>query len=1213
MADAMDLTVDGVDKPGYTLVHQVIELDVDFSEQIRGRTEITLYPDSKDLRDITISSKQCRIGSVLVNDQKPLHWDLHEPCDRLRVHAQGAGIHQHHILDSKLGDGLGSDAELSITLPIDVKIEEVNLTEIHTQSLGTITLSGTDGVDPTETTQTLSDTSVAKYTPLKVSIEFVSHHLRDGLQFVLGKPGNGRWPHAYTRSSPSSGTASCIIPCIDSLTARCTWDITIRCPKTVRDAFRQAIPTVSLEGTSFNGEASDIMDREMLVICSGDMTDDVVRKENPDQKIVSFSCSQQLSARQIGFAIGPFERVSLSALRDAQDEEELGQNAVELLGYCLPGRSEEMRNTTLATAYAMDSVVNKYLSYPFGSYSVIFVEDAPTETAIFAGLTLCSTRMLYPNDVIDPAQDVTRKLVHSITSQWFGMSIIAQDPGDTWVILAISYYMADAFMKDLCGNNEFRFRMRQMSDRVAELDHDRPSIYDIGTILHVDSSEYEFLSLKAPVVLFILDRRIAKVAGTSKMTGIISKILTKARIGDLSGNLLSTEIFQRTCERFYHAKIDDFVNQWVKGAGCPAFQMVAAFNKKKLVIEMNIKQVQVTKSAERHERDLDERMFMRDFREDHWEVYAAGVQPTFTGSMTIRIHESDGTPYEHIVEIKDTNNNYEIPYNAKYKRMKRSKKQKAKTTAELADGDNDALFYSLGDILSTDEELRDWKLVDWNDVEDATPRESPYEWIRADADFEWIGHIATQVHGWQATSMVQQDRDVVAQFEGLRQLAALESDRVIASVFLRTMVDDRYFHGIRSRAAAALVKQAQKGETHNPEGLGLFHLKKAFEELYCSKEHGSVLTRPNDFSNVKSYFLQGAIVVALSQIRDENGFAPLEVKEFLLDKLKFNDNSSNRYSDAFYVSRLMEALCSAVLARSTRPVDPDSMDIDVLENEQAHRRIEQEFINEVDRYRRMDEWTGSFQNLYSRTALDCQQMLREGGIGQNSVLQFLQYTRPGNYDELRLKAYEILIRPSLFDDKSVLKYVLHSMVADTSPFLRQGISDAFGRALASRAIGSAEEALTVVGQDDALAVDNDAVESRKKRLARRKSMDGATLALREELGNNETLQDFLWKAISYSDIGERDLRPLLDFCRLLYEPVDSLKMSLNYPRYWGCERLAKVSSYTAVRRSTNANLFPSPRNFVSTGQKKSAQRRCRNGSQHHPLLHQHQLQIPQNR
>jgi transcription initiation factor TFIID subunit 2 len=50
--------------------HQVVELEVDFSTQtLTGRCEITLLPQTKDIRAIKIDARQCVIpqGKVMVN------------------------------------------------------------------------------------------------------------------------------------------------------------------------------------------------------------------------------------------------------------------------------------------------------------------------------------------------------------------------------------------------------------------------------------------------------------------------------------------------------------------------------------------------------------------------------------------------------------------------------------------------------------------------------------------------------------------------------------------------------------------------------------------------------------------------------------------------------------------------------------------------------------------------------------------------------------------------------------------------------------------------------------------------------------------------------------------------------------------------------------------------------------------------------------------
>lgn len=118
-------------------------------------------------------------------------------------------------------------------------------------------------------------------------------------------------------------------------------------------------------------------------------------------------------------------------------------------------------------------------------------------------------------------------------------------------------------------------------------------------------------------------------------------------------------------------------------------------------------------------------------------------------------------------------------------------------------------------------------------------------------------------------------------------MAAQREHPLISSIFVRTLMDRRYFHGIRTAAAKALAKHAKE----EVDWIGLYHLEAAFEELFCLPN--SPMTRSNDFSDRALYNLQLAIPEAMAQIRDSNGKTPMRVKRFLYDKLKFNDNSNN--------------------------------------------------------------------------------------------------------------------------------------------------------------------------------------------------------------------------------------------------------------------------------------------------------------------------------
>ena len=100
-------------------------------------------------------------------------------------------------------------------------------------------------------------------------------------------------------------------------------------------------------------------------------------------------------------------------------------------------------------------------------------------------------------------------------------------------------------------------------------------------------------------------------------------------------------------------------------------------------------------------------------------------------------------------------------------------------------------------------------------------------------------------------------------------------------------MDRRYFHGIRTTAALALQKHA----TQQLDWVGLHHLEKAFQELFCFP--GSPMPRPNDFSDRATYLIQCIIPQAIAKVRDNGNTSPIRARTFLMEKLRFNDNSNN--------------------------------------------------------------------------------------------------------------------------------------------------------------------------------------------------------------------------------------------------------------------------------------------------------------------------------
>ncbi|KAJ5291049.1 hypothetical protein N7478_000300 [Penicillium angulare] len=1179
----------------FSVAHQKVELEIDFiNKTLKGNTEITIHPLRQDLKNIRLNFRQGEIKRFSVNGRAVPSWEYADPYENIQLY----GAQYYQRLTPKIDSLLKSprEPELKATIPKSVRIEELDPTSAEAQDQ--IALQGAgDGVDGPAGGRG-PEANLPRFKAVVLNIEFVTDRVRDGLQFVGVDSGDRRYPHAYTTNSLYSGVGCPLFPCVDDVASRCTWDISITCPSTLGDMFDRKARDASGSRSRAPTRHISVDDEglDLSVVCSGELTDDIVDPKDPSRKTVSFGCYSPLSARQIGFAVGPFEYVNLADFRESDQDEQLGQNAIPLHAFCLPGRGDEVQNTSFPMAQAIDFFSLSYGSYPFSSYKICFVDDVPSDTLPTACMSICSSHLLFPAEIIDPMYDSTRALVHALACQWSGINIIPNEPADTWVTVGVAWYITDTFMKKLCGNNEYRFRLKQMSDRVCEVDYERPSIYDMGNFLKIDPSEYQFIALKAPLVLFILDRRLTKASGKATMSRIISRLFLNSRMGDIPNGAVTSSLFQRVCERLGHAKLDVYFQQWVYGAGCPRFQATQRFNKKKLVVEMMIRQVQ---SEQQPPRDLDKNAFLRDVKEEVRHVYAGAIQPVFTGSMTLRIHEADGTPYEHIVEIKEGVTKFDIPYNTKYKRLKRNKKQRERTVVNGdSEAQEDVLLYCLGDVLQTEEETQQWKLADWTKEDEERMGQESYEWIRMDADFEWVCKLSLGMPGYMYLSQLQQDRDVVAQLESLQYMAAQREHPLISTIFARTLMDSRYFHGVRVTAARALVKHA-KDEV---DWIGLFHLERAFQELFCLP--GSPMTRSNDFSDRAAYILQQEIPEAISKVRDNSGKTPLRVKRFLFDKLKFNDNSNNEYSDNYYVASLMRSLCHALLGRNESRQDDELAHFDmerVLES-QAEEQLEKDALAEFDRYRRMDEWSGSYQNLYARAALQCQMQMMQANIQDLDLMRFIPYTRAGTYDLLRLQAFECLVDLDISQIPDLTRWLIYTMTSDPSAYVRHHALRLFGRALAMIAFGRPLQPEN--NQADGLIIEQESsTDIRQADLARRQTVPGAIEALKRELAGDGSMKEYLWAAANSFPIGILEISEIGDLCNVMFEPVTSKVAKLRLPRFWNVQNMGqgKVRFYRsknvrtslapskeAVKRKREEQAMPAPAPRITFKQSKTS-------------------------
>ncbi|KUI57125.1 Transcription initiation factor TFIID subunit 2 [Cytospora mali] len=1206
---AMANAHDGVAAPAeevtyepYTILEQHVQLDLNFrGKQFHGTTYIRIFKiTNDDLEYINLDARQCEIDldKITVNNQKvkATYRDPYEFLDTPEGYTWNA--HQHHL---RLNRMKPMQPKLRGDLPMTGR--ETKGCQPANGALRVWLRPEKIVLKPVQTPGVSGPQKPLNPNEFEITIPFRVTQVRDGLHFVGVDAGDTQYPHVYTRHSIEPGYASSLFPCVDDRTRIEKWEISLKFPRTVGDALKQ--PLASHPGDSTNGGATrnqqprrDFETTEedklldMTAICSGTL---VGEKEDPDgdvsKKVMTFN-AKHCGAQHIGFAVGPFEDVDLySAFRAEEEEVKLGGNAVKVHGYCLPGRSDEVRNTCQPLAHATDFFTLTFSKYPYdeNSYKICFVEEMVDDIVPMQAFSLCSNRLLYPADIIDTEVETTRKLVHSLASQYFGIFINPNEWTDTWIVVGLAYFMTDLYLRQLCGNNYYRFQIRTTAEHLTKVDHGRPSLHELGRYLHLGEFEMDFMTLKAPLVIFILDRRLLKSSNSAGVVRVISQRLRDAMQApdSFAANfVVSSDQFRRNCERKGRLRLESFWDQWVYSSGCPRLHITQRFNKKRLEVELTVVQNQVDWAKQPHPLQRDD--FWRDVVEERQAVLAAEVPLTFTGPMTFRVHEADGTPYEHCLEMKldaaaTKGSRLAMPYNTKYKRIKRvrqKKREKEHTKAPGAsrgdldgqdeDGnDDDEKGHTLnmfGDVLLSPDDMDSWKLVDWDEDQQQQMDQESYEWIRVDCDFEWIYYLDTNLKVYMTVAQLQQDRDIAAQVESMLQLTRNQPSNIQTTTLLRTLYDDRYFYGIRTMAAQALTGHAERANNFR----GMHHLLRVFKAFYCYPDTST--PRPNDFSDKKSYHVQAAIPAAVARVRGDLEFCPTEAREFILDQLIYNNNDENPFSDHFYIAKLLEALAISMVRAKIDEVNNGELDAEM-------QSFVVKALEQIDRYKSMDEVFSSYQNIWTRTALDCKVKLMKSGIIPIDGVEFMQYLTPDTLDVVQIKAFECMIELGLFLKPVLMKFLFTTMSLSSSPFVRDRLFKAFTRGLASIAFGEydigdhrATESVPKPNQA-ALSGENSAdtdnllldeedngglivehsdaiIQKRKSNVARRHDIAAALRALKEALQDNEDLQKEMWKAIDSPVIGLSEKRNLMELCSILFRAEDEMLVTMQYPVRW---------------------------------------------------------------
>lgn len=433
---------------------------------------------------------------------------------------------------------------------------------------------------------------------------------------------------------------------------------------------------------------------------------------------------------------------------------------------------------------------------------------------------------------------------------------------------------------------------------------------------------------------------------------------------------LSTSYFLKACKKVSGKDIKSFAEQWIFSAGSPVFSCSFSFNRKRSIIEVTLKQ-----------------------------STPGNPQKKVSGSLLIRVHEIDGV-FDHHVHIDDFSHHFELPVHAKAKKIKKKKKTPA-------------------DAASTVNETAKDHVVKEEGEEDAFV--SPLSWIRLDPEIEWISHPELHQPEFMLIEQLQNDRDVIAQQEAIASLRRDPTDAVVEALE-KVLNDPKCFYRIRIEAAEALAGCVPNPDTHIG-GLKLISFYNKGFALQSSETLVVPVPRPNNFEALQSYFIQKALPGAMSLVRTKNATLMELVGQVLLNMMRFNDNSSNAYSDNYHVAGTIKALSMHLQARKELGLPVE--------------RLGREFVKELDRYAIVEKIQPYYHNTVMVAILEAINDMRriEVPISQ-AIVKIDRLLGEGNFIRVRLAALHLLLSTETTLSSSLIE-ALKSLLGSRRPGIRQ--------------------------------------------------------------------------------------------------------------------------------------------------------------------------------
>uniref|UniRef100_A0AAZ3RI54 Transcription initiation factor TFIID subunit 2 n=1 Tax=Oncorhynchus tshawytscha TaxID=74940 RepID=A0AAZ3RI54_ONCTS len=677
--------------------HQVVCINnINFQRKsVIGFVELTIFPTVVNLNRIKLNSKQCRIYRVRVNDlEAPFIYNdptlevcHHESKQRNLNYFSSAYTAAVSAVDPDAGHG-----ELVIKVPSELwkQGDEMNV--------------------------------------LKVYIEFSLDQPKGGLHFVVPDvEGSMAERGAHVFSFGYQNSTRFWFPCVDSYSELCTW---------------------KLEFT---------VDASMVAVSCGDLVE-TVYTHDMRKKTFHYVLPIPTAASNISLSVGPFEILVEPYMH-------------EVTHFCLPQLLPLLKHS-MSYLHEIFEFYEEILTcrYPYSCFKTVFVDEAYVQVSSYASMSIFSTNLLHSAMIIDQTPLTRQCLAQALAQQFFGCFISRMSWADEWVLKGISGYIYGLYLKKTFGVNQYRHWIKEELDKMVEYelkmggvllhptfgggkDKDNPTPHLHFSIKHPHTLSWKYYKMfqcKAHLVMRLIENRISM----EFMLQVFNKLLSLASTASSqkyqshmwSQMLVSTHSFLKSISNVSGKDIGPLIKQWVDQSAVVKFFGSFAFNRKRNVLELEIRQ----------------------------DYTSSGTQK-YVGPIKVTVQELDGS-FNHTLQIEENSLKHDIPCHSKSRRNKKKK-------IPLMNGEEVDMDLSAMDA------------------------DSPLLWIRIDPDMSILRKVEFEQADFMWQYQLRYERDVVAQEESI---LALEKFPTPASRLALTDIleQDQCFYKVRQGACFCLAKIA---------------------------------------------------------------------------------------------------------------------------------------------------------------------------------------------------------------------------------------------------------------------------------------------------------------------------------------------------------------------------------------------------------------------